>query len=258
MNLGSSTAAELPRSSTQNRFVEKNKLISLPRIQKTQHKLSIGGMRAPNFGLQCAFAASKIGWKVAHLPPEFCCRGLYIILLHSDSTQSVQFLTCLSKAFASKAYINEAVHGWDGPLASCLSLLLCLAHRFGIIQLLCWAIIDVWPVRHHDWRLCMEKHLCWLYPRLPHPRPDLDAVIIGRDSIEVPTMPILVGLLVHVDLHIHVVTLRRFHPTVDLNLQTLWASIFEFDVHDVERFARPASLQELPNIVVMHVNEPGN
>jgi hypothetical protein len=51
----------LPRSSTQNRFVEKNKLISLPRIQKTQHKLSIGGMRAPNFGLQCAFAASKIG-----------------------------------------------------------------------------------------------------------------------------------------------------------------------------------------------------
>merc|ERR1740123_1562854 len=167
MNLGSSTAAELPRSSTQNRFVEKNKLISLPRIQKTQHKLSIGGMRAPNFGLQCAFAASKIGWKVAHLPPEFCCRGLYIILLYNDSSQAVQFLTRLSKAFASKTCINEAVHGWDGPLAACFSLLLRLAHRFGTVKLLCWAIIDVWPVCHHDRRLCMESICAGSTPVFP-------------------------------------------------------------------------------------------
>merc|ERR1712008_455986 len=48
---------------------------------------------------------------------------------------------------------------------------------------------------------------------------------------------VLVRLLVHVDLHIHVITLRRFHPPINLNFQTLGTPILEFDVHNVERFA---------------------
>lgn len=108
-------------------------------------------------------------------------------MYQESSNQTVQSLTCLSKAFTSKALVNEAIHGWDRPFAAALSLFFGRTHRFCIIQLL-RAIIDVWSICFHDRCLGVKKHLCRLQLGLPHTGTDLHAIVIGGNPFKVSTM----------------------------------------------------------------------
>merc|ERR1719468_1347810 len=51
--------------------------------------------------------------------------------------------------------------------------------------------------------------------------PDSHSIIIGRISIEVPTMPILAGTRVHHDLPVHILIPSCCHPPIDLDCETL-------------------------------------
>merc|ERR1711870_203530 len=143
---------------------------------------------------------------------------------------------------ASKAHVDQA---------PCRFATLLGAEIFRLSHCLLGAIAQVGPVRHDHRRLGAEQELVLRDPCRPEARTNLRARVVSNVSIEIATMAILVGLLLHGDLDVDVITVLVRHPPIDLHSDAKGKA----RVQDFQRLVwREGCIHQSTNVVVLEAH----
>merc|ERR1712039_724209 len=143
-----------------------------------------------------------------------------------DGADHINALASLRRELgASKAHVDQAPRGFATLFG---------AELFRLSHCLLGAIAQVRPVRHDHRRLGAEQELVLRDPCRPEARTNLRARVVSNVPIEITAMTILVGLLLHSDLHVDVITVLVRHPPIDLHSDAKGKA----HMHDFQRLVR--------------------